>query len=401
MNYRDTSPLQGSPHQEHGHACRFCGSTFPSFNILKAHSNFHHPQQAHALAQAQTGLTILPKDPFTNQRHRRTERSRQYAKEHYNNNQTQSYPPNISTTTIPTQPKKVGGWRQDWVFHNGPIDTRVPANLIFCGISEPGSLTGSCGFWIHSDNLVIACGATVVHQNFSSILNLEYEGLLNGLQAAIRRGVTQLFITCPSELMLNHMTDLKGTFFPFLSTIEHSIRPIKVAIDKALTIVGNYAFRLHPRDTVNPTERTAKKALADYHSNRYTLAMSKQASYRQSSSIDACESADSFVYEMPLRSLTNSAVTTPTITDHSHTNTAHSNGADVHYNELMHTANSNNNSGLSGAGGESGEANIYTNASANTYNTSNTMPQYDTNYRPAQSNMFDVETYLHNILEAI
>ena len=115
----------------------------------------------------------------------------------------------------------------------------VIPSLYFSGALQPGFLTGGCGWWIVQDKKVIAHGGIHVHQLFPSMLGLEYEGLLNGLQVAMRKWVKRLIIKSESDFILAYLSTTiqsRQPPIPYLHSVFREHETIQVAIDVTLKV---------------------------------------------------------------------------------------------------------------------------------------------------------------------
>jgi hypothetical protein len=147
-------------------------------------------------------------------------------------------------------------------FLSGKLRDNVVATLIISGVLQPDSLTGGCGWWVSSKDLVIAYGATPVQQTFPSKLGLEYEGLLNGLQSAIRKGIKHLIVKGSIDLIfaLNSMNGMNYYF----STINYQLKDIQTAVSKALKQFQHLELEMvrNAQETYYPM-KLAEKGIAD------------------------------------------------------------------------------------------------------------------------------------------
>ena len=219
--------------------CSHCGQVFMSDNFLTMHlqdtqcgrSNIPHPP-------SQSRFNRAPPPPMPPQSRNRGTNLHNQVATHYNNNSAWSAP-------IP------------------PVPPQPVIDIFFSGAVNKNYLTGGCGWWIANGESVVAYGCAPVKQNFSSLLRLEYEGLLNGLQAMIRKGIRRIRINSTSDLILAHLA-YGVRVFQHLGSIEYTVKDLHSAILKSLKQFDYFIFELvAPAANANST-RLAEKALADH-----------------------------------------------------------------------------------------------------------------------------------------
>ncbi len=194
-----------------------------------------------------------------------------------------SYPPNHITTSntgsTPPVRNEVPRAKQEWKFLSGRVAPDVTATLYFAGKVNQGSLTGGCGWWVIDGTTVIAYGAAPVLQNFPSPIRLEYEGLLNGLQAAIRKGIRNLIIKGCSDLILTHFsTGIQQKLY--WQTIVFSVKDLHQAIIRSFQQFLHYEFVLINHDDNYYADRLAEKAIFD-HQQQNEAILSKKLSINE------------------------------------------------------------------------------------------------------------------------
>ena len=121
--------------------------------------------------------------------------------------------------------------------------TEPTPSLLFSGSLHPGSLTSGCGWWLLVDKKVIAHGGAAVHQTFPSLIGLEYEGLLNGLNAAIRKNVKKIIIKSNNDFILSHLGETAAPYAQppvYLGTVFKSTEKVRAAVDLALKVCTVY-----------------------------------------------------------------------------------------------------------------------------------------------------------------
>ncbi len=151
-------------------------------------------------------------------------------------------------------------------FHSGKIHENEVTSLYFSGSIQLGSLIGGCGWWIVQKDLVCAYGAAPVLQTFPSLVRLEYEALLNGLQSAIRKRIRRLSIKGSSDLILTQLYSGFESLVMF-QTVNYAVKDIHSAILRALKQFDFFEFELIDPAKSFYSKKLAEKAVIDYQYN--------------------------------------------------------------------------------------------------------------------------------------
>ena len=143
-------------------------------------------------------------------------------------------------------------------FHN---NKESPTFLYFAGVVHKNSLIGGCGWCLVRNGLVLSYGAAPVQQAFPSEIRMEFEGLLNALQAALKRGVKYVIIKGTSPIIVSSFFDSCPSFF--LDTVRHQVRGIRDAVFRTLNFLDRYTFQLiDPGENIYSV-KLAKNIIAD------------------------------------------------------------------------------------------------------------------------------------------
>lgn len=155
------------------------------------------------------------------------------------------------------------------------VDTvNAEVSLYFSGCVKPYSLVGGCGWWVSTEANVICYGSAPVQQNFPSLIRLEYEGLLNGLQAALKRGIRNLTIHCTSDIIVSTFTRGEQSQ-PYFSSMLHQVKDLHVAIVKALQMFHSTRFFSMTGEANSHSMKLAEKGISD-HYQQIDLAYSRK-----------------------------------------------------------------------------------------------------------------------------
>jgi ribonuclease HI len=162
-----------------------------------------------------------------------------------------------------------------WKFLSGRVRENAVGSMFFSGFMSKSSLTGGCGWWVVDEDVVIAYGAAPVIQAFPSLIRLEYEALLNGMQAAIRKGLRHIVVKSANNLIL---TRLSGGMdhSPLFTTIDRDIRDIYAAILRSLNQFLTVDFELIPAEEAYYSQKLAEKAIHDQAQQREAAVIKKQ-----------------------------------------------------------------------------------------------------------------------------
>ena len=131
---------------------------------------------------------------------------------------------------------------------NPPLSYPIQATLFFGGVLNPNSLTGGCAWsLIDSNNRRIAHGSYSVVQDFPSLIRLEYEGLLNGLQACLLKNLLSIHIKSCSGFSVYQYTHPERPY-TLLSSIYHAVYDLNNAINKVLPRFKHYECYTIPKE---------------------------------------------------------------------------------------------------------------------------------------------------------
>jgi ribonuclease HI len=226
----------------------------------------------------------------------------------------------IGRPTLSTSPHKSSPPTDSprvWKFLSGRLkNTSAVATLHSSGVLQSHSMTGGTGWWVLDGNLVIAYGAAPVMQPYSSVIGLECEALLNGLQACLRKNVRNVRVFSSSDFIVSRcrkaMTsksafDFSGrdadSFYPF-HTIEYETRTVFNAIMKAVESFQHIQFELAPPESFYFSFKLAEKAIADYQLHMLKNFESKLCETGIPSGLDPVGSSESSTMKKYLLELT-------------------------------------------------------------------------------------------------
>ena len=174
---------------------------------------------------------------------------------------TRSYPPRTPSTQQPRSPPSPT-----------PTYSRADATLYFGGdLEDKNSLLGGNAWCLmdRSDKR-IAHSSYAVTQTFPSQIRLEYEGLLNGLQAALMKRIYNIKIRGSCMMVISQYAT--GRQCPFLSSLYHSITDINTAILQALSHFQYVEFELISQDVNYFVYKLSKDAITTYYTKeKYKL----------------------------------------------------------------------------------------------------------------------------------
>jgi ribonuclease HI len=195
-----------------------------------------------------------------------------------------------------------------------------PIVLFYGGAVRRESLIGGCSWLLVDMNRVtIASGSYSVLQTFPSLCRLEFEGLLNGLQAAFLKNMNNIIIRGPSTMIHSFFSGDGMPASPHLAVMYRSVEDLIVAIRKLLPRF-KYQFELIHKDENLFAQRLASNVISEYFRKkdmklaRQMSQESKKASYSEGSSPSPSleESAcyrDRQAYESPKSIVSNSFFT--------------------------------------------------------------------------------------------
>ena len=145
---------------------------------------------------------------------------------------------------------------------------RFSATLYFGGMldhQDKHSLMGGNAWCLLDQNdKRIAHGSFAVQQNFPSVTRLEYEGLLNGLQAALMKNFTSIRVRGSSTSVIAQYST--GRQCAFLGSLYHSISDITTAISSVLVHFKNVQFELITPEMNKFVHKLSKGAITTHHS---------------------------------------------------------------------------------------------------------------------------------------
>ena len=176
-------------------------------------------------------------------------------------------------------------------------NTNDSLTLYFGGAIKKNSLIGGSSWWLAAQDYhekAVATGSNSVIQTFSSLIRLEYEGLLNGLKAAFQRGVRRLVIKGSSMITISHYSH--GQVSAYLQTVYHGIDDLHVAILKLLGQFDECVLELIPHDRNYYAHKLAENVIAQYYTKRLqrferVLTESTASSERVSPTASNCTSS--------------------------------------------------------------------------------------------------------------
>jgi hypothetical protein len=143
----------------------------------------------------------------------------------------------------------------------------VQATLYYGGVLNPdGSLIGGCAWClIDNNNRRIAHGSYSVVQEFPSLVRLEYEGLLNGLQACLLKNLLSVKVRGCNGLSVSQFPFPPGNLpdkqCAMLSSMYHSVDDLSCAINKVLPRFKYYEFGTIPGELNGFVFKVAKGAI--------------------------------------------------------------------------------------------------------------------------------------------
>lgn len=100
--------------------------------------------------------------------------------------------------------------------------------------------------WVSDNyNNVILNGSVAVIQDFPSTIRLEYEALLNGLQAVFSKKIKNIIIRSCSPMVVSHL--LYGHRYPLFISVYKNLSEIHIAINKIISkfqhfSIGTYVY---------------------------------------------------------------------------------------------------------------------------------------------------------------
>lgn len=143
---------------------------------------------------------------------------------------------------------------------------QLETSLFFAGASHQYSLIGGCGWWVANENSVICYGSAPVQQGFPSPLRLEYEALLNGLHAALKRSVKRINIKGCSDYILtnvakDYVSEGISAIDEYFHVTNYMIKDLHSAIIKALKSFHSVTFEQISSVINTDAQRLAEKAM--------------------------------------------------------------------------------------------------------------------------------------------
>lgn len=136
-----------------------------------------------------------------------------------------------------------------------------PARLYFSGITNSKSANGAYSWFIvDANNSVIGNGSKVIKQSVPSRISLELEGLLNGLEVALQKGLSGLVIRGCSEFIIRYFGECNE--LPYFSTMYRSCNDTLRSVWKLLASFRVLEYQIITEKKNYFANKLARNALA-------------------------------------------------------------------------------------------------------------------------------------------